>query len=90
MDRQADRLFGGQAESALYLDETGFAEKGKSSVGVAGQYNGRLGNVDNAQVVVSAALGCVERVTLIDFLLYMPKEWIKDPKRCEKVGEPRR
>jgi SRSO17 transposase len=86
--RQADRLLGGQAESALYLDETAFAKKGKSSVGVARQYNGRLGKVDNAQVVVSAALGCADRVTLIDFLLYMPKEWIEDPKRCEKVGVP--
>jgi len=27
--RQADRLLGGQAESALYLDETGFAKKGQ-------------------------------------------------------------
>ena len=47
--RQADRLLGGQAESALYLDETGFAKKGRRSVGVARQYNGRLGKVDNSQ-----------------------------------------
>jgi len=86
--RQADRLLGGQAESALYLDETGFAKKGRRSVGVARQYNGRLGKVDNSQVVVSAALGCADRVTLIDFLLYMPKEWIEDPDRCEKAGVP--
>jgi SRSO17 transposase len=86
--RQADRLLGGQADSALYLDETAFAKKGKSSVGVARQYNGRLGKVDNAQVVVSAALGCADRVTLVDFLLYMPKDWIDDPDRCEKAGVP--
>jgi SRSO17 transposase len=86
--RQADRLLGGHSESALYLDETAFAKKGKSSVGVARQYNGRMGKVDNAQVVVSAALGCADRVTLIDFLLYMPKEWIEDAERCEKAGVP--
>lgn len=88
VSRQADRLLGGQAESALYLDETAFAKKGKSSVGVARQYNGRLGKIENSQVVVSAALGCSDRVTLIDFQLYLPQEWIDDPVRCEKAGVP--
>ena len=86
--RQADGLLGGQAQSALYLDETAVGKKGNRSVGVARQYNGRLGKIDNCQVIVSAALGCGERVTLIDHRLYLPKEWIDDPQRCEKAGIP--
>lgn len=35
--RQAYRLLGGQADSALYLDETASAKKGKSFAGVARQ-----------------------------------------------------
>ena len=32
---EADHLLGGQDDSALYLDESGFPKKGKKSVGVA-------------------------------------------------------
>lgn len=86
--RQADGLLGGHWQSALYLDETAAGKKGTKSVGVARQYNGRLGKLDNCQVIVSAALGCGERVALIDHRLYLPKEWIEDPQRCEDAGVP--
>ena len=49
--RQADALLGGD-DSALILDESAFAKKGRASAGVARQWNGRLGKVDNAQVGV--------------------------------------
>ena len=55
---------------------------------MARQYNGRLGKVDQCQVIVYSALACRERVTLIDHQVYLPKEWIEDPKRCEKAGVP--
>lgn len=86
--RQADGLLGGHPQSALYLDETAFGKKGTKSVGVARQYNGRLGKLENSQVIVSAALGCGERATLISQRLYLPKEWIEDPQRCEEAGVP--
>ena len=41
---------------ALVLDESGFAKKGEGSAGVARQWNGRMGKVDNCQVGVFAAL----------------------------------
>jgi SRSO17 transposase len=38
---------------AMVVDDTGFAKKGHHSVGVARQYSGTLGRVDNCQVAVS-------------------------------------
>ena len=54
--KDVDVLVGGN-DSMLIIDESGFAKKGKKSVGVARQWNGRMGKVDNAQVGVFAALG---------------------------------
>lgn len=86
---EADQLLGGNEDSALILDESGFTKKGNCSVGVSRQYNGRLGKVDNCQVGVFAALCCEDRVTLIDKRLYLPESWIDDSERCDAVGIPK-
>ncbi len=85
--QEVNQLLGGD-ESCLLLDESGFERKGEHSVGVARQWNGRLGKVDNCQVGVFAALGCGTRVSLIDFRLYLPESWSKDALRCKKMGIP--
>jgi SRSO17 transposase len=77
----ANRNLGGKAQSALYIDDTGFAKKGKKSVGVHRQWIGRLGKAENCQVGVFAALGCKKHVQPIDFRLYLPEAWRKDKKR---------
>lgn len=66
---------------ALVIDDTGFAKKGKSSVGVARQYSGTLGRVDNCQVLVSAHY--VDRVFDWPIVgeLYLPKPWAEDAER---------
>ena len=92
MDRVAfhtNPLLGGKVGTGLYIDESAFAKKGDQSVGVARQWNGRLGKQDNCQVGVFGALGRADRVGLIDARLYLPKEWTDDPQRCDRANIPR-
>jgi SRSO17 transposase len=46
---EADRLLGGHPDTCLLLDESSFVKKGNSSAGVARQWCGRLGKVENCQ-----------------------------------------
>ena len=85
---EADRLLGGSADSGLILDESSFAKKGDKSVGVARQWSGRLGKVDNCQVAVFACLARGSHATLIDTRLYLPREWTDDLERCLAAGVP--
>jgi SRSO17 transposase len=71
-----------------YIDETAFSKKGVKSVGVARQYNGRLGKVDNCQVAVFAALGRGDRAALVGARLYLPEVWCADAARCKAAGIP--
>lgn len=86
--KQADELLGGTAESCLVIDETGIPKKGRKSVGVARQWCGQLGKLDNCQVGVFAGLAQGHRVSLVEARLYLPKEWIRSPKRCRRAGIP--
>jgi len=83
-----NQAIGDSEDCFLLLDETGIAKKGTKSVGVARQWNGRLGKVDNCQVVVFAALGCGMDVALINERLYLGKEWVDDPVRCNEAHIP--
>jgi SRSO17 transposase len=86
--RDADRLLGGKSTSALILDESSFVKQGEHSVGVARQWCGRLGKVDNCQVAVFAVLTDGQRHAPVDMRLYLPRRWIEDPKRCDRAGIP--
>lgn len=85
---EADQWLGGSADSCLLIDESSFAKKGKHSVGVQRQWNGRQGKVDNCQVGVFAALGKGHLSTLIDERLFLPEDWASNPARCRKAGIP--
>ncbi len=89
VSRHADSWLGGDVGTGLYIDETAFTKKGKKSVGVARQWNGRLGKTDNCQVGVFGALGKGQHVSLIDAKLYLPKEWLDNPRRCAEAEVPR-
>src|SRR5271155_4723422 len=84
----ADRLLGGKPTSALIIDESSFPKQGDCSVGVARQWTGRLGKIDNCQVAVFAVLTDGERHAPVDMRLYLPDRWIKNPARCEEAGVP--
>jgi len=86
--RDADALLGGKPTSALIIDESSFPKQGDRSVGVARQWTGRLGKVDNCQVAVFGVLTDGERHTPIDMRLYLPNRWIEDRERCERAGVP--
>jgi SRSO17 transposase len=86
--RDADRLLGGKPDSALIIDESSFVKQGDRSVGVARQWCGRLGKVDNCQVAVFAVLTDGARHTPVDMRLYLPQRWIDDPARCDRAEIP--
>ena len=78
----------GQGDGVLVFDPSGFAKSGRESVGVARQWCGRLGKVDNCQGAIY--LGYVSRKghTLVDQRLFLPKAWTKDTARLDKAGVP--
>jgi SRSO17 transposase len=79
----------GREDGVLVFDPSGFARSGKESVGVARQWCGRLGKVDNCQVAVYMGYVSAEEHALVDMRLYLPKEWTQDKARREKAGVPR-
>lgn len=86
--RQADGLLGGGGRTRLVVDDSGMAKKGRHSVGVARQYSGRAGKIDNCQIAVCTSLASGQQSTLTDIRLYLPKEWTDDPDRCAAAGIP--
>ena len=86
--QEASRHLGGYADSSLIIDESGCPKKGTQSVGVARQWCGQLGKVENCQVGVFAALGRGAAATLIDERLFLPEPWTADSKRCQAAGIP--
>src|SRR6267142_3487383 len=78
----------GEADGVLVFDPSAFAKKGTESVGVQRQWCGRLGKIDNCQVGIY--LGYVSRRehALVDFRLFLPKEWAKRKRRRAKAGVP--
>jgi len=78
----------GDPEAVFVLDETGFLKKGTKSAGVARQYTGTAGRIENAQVGVFLAYHSRHGTAFLDRALYLPQVWIDDPKRCEQAGIP--
>jgi SRSO17 transposase len=68
----------GELDGVVMVDETGFAKKGKASVGVARQYCGALGKVENCQVGVFAGYASRQGYALVDKRLFMPELWFTD------------
>src|SRR3712207_9040985 len=68
------------------IDETGFLKKGTHSAGVARQYSGTAGRIENCQIGVFLAYASRHGQTLLDRELYLPAEWTRDRERCWQIG----
>ena len=63
------------------LDGSDFPKKGKESVGVARQYCGRLGKIDNCQAGVFLAYASRKGYALLDRRLFLPEDWFSEEQR---------
>jgi len=79
----------GESDGVIMFDPSAFPKKGTHSVGVARQWCGRLGKVDNCQVGVFMGYASRTEQALVGMRLYLSKEWAKDRKRRKECGVPR-
>lgn len=80
----------GHPDGVLILDETGFLKKGDKSAGVARQYSGTAGRIENCQVGVFLAYSSEHGHALIDRALYLPQSWADDADRRQEAHIPSR
>src|SRR5436305_3414918 len=76
----------GDPDGVLVVDETGFLKKGTRSCGVARQYSGTAGRIENCQVGVFLAYASPKARAFLDRALYLPKEWADDSARRDEAG----
>lgn len=86
--RVAQKLEKELRPEVFIVDDTGFPKKGEHSVGVARQYSGTLGRVDNCQVATSLHVASDEASSCIGMQLYLPQEWASDTHRRRRAGVP--
>jgi SRSO17 transposase len=78
----------GEPDGIIAFDPSSFPKRGTHSVGVKRQWCGHRGKVDNCQVGVF--MGYVSRHdhALLDFRLYLPREWTRDEQRRQACHVP--
>lgn len=76
----------GHWEGVLIADDTGFVKKGTRSAGVARQYSGTAGRIENCQIGTFLAYASPHGRALVDRELYLPRSWTDDPDRCRAAG----
>jgi len=78
----------GDAAGVLIVDETGFLKQGDKSAGVARQYSGTAGRIENCQVGVFLAYAAPRGCAFLDRALYLPDEWAAAADRRAAAGVP--
>lgn len=71
-------------DGMITLDPSEFPKKGKESVGVARQYCGRLGKVDNCQSGVFIGYSGKKGYGLLSCQLYMPEKWFSEEYKARR------
>jgi SRSO17 transposase len=77
-----------EPEGVVVIDPSAFPKKGTESCGVARQWCGRLGKVDNCQVGVFLAYAAKAGYSPLDRQLYLPEDWANDEARRAKCHVP--
>src|SRR6476620_3998681 len=72
----------------IVIDDTGFAKKGRHSVGVARQYSGTLGKTDNCQIAVSLHYAGPKGDYPLALRLFVPEAWTSQPERMAAARVP--
>jgi SRSO17 transposase len=72
----------------MVIDESGFVKKGNQSAGVAPQYCGRVGKVENCQVGVYLTYATPTGTVFLDRRLYLPQAWCEAGARRHTAAIP--
>jgi SRSO17 transposase len=72
----------------LVRDETGCVKNGRHSAGVARQYTGTVGKVENCHIGVFLGYASPLGQALVDRERYLPQEWTNARERCRQAGSP--
>lgn len=78
----------GDPEGIGVLDETGIPKKGTRSVGVAKQYCGAVGKLENCQVATLLSYASARGHVFLDRRLYLPEAWCQDRERRARAHVP--
>jgi SRSO17 transposase len=70
------------------IDETSAVKQGTKTPGVGRQYLGCVGKVENGIVTVHLGVCRGRFQSLLDFDLYLPRDWSDDRRRCREAGIP--
>ena len=79
----------GEPDGVIVFDPSGFPKKGTKSVGVAKQWCGRLGKMENCQVGIYMAYVTRKDHTIVNIHLYLNEDWAKDRARRKEAGVPK-
>jgi SRSO17 transposase len=78
----------GDDEGIGVVDETSFLKKGTHSVGVARQYLGAAGKLENGQVATVLSYAAKGAHVFLDRRLYLPEEWVWNRQRRAEARIP--
>lgn len=79
----------GEPDGVIVFDPSAFPKKGTKSVGVAKQWCGRLGKVENCQVGIYMGYVTRKEHAIVNVRLYLNKEWATDRVRRKEAGVPK-
>jgi SRSO17 transposase len=75
-------------EAVLVIDETGFLTKGPHAAGVARQYRGTAGRLENGQIGGFLGDAGQRGHAWLERALDLPQAWTNDRARCQQAGIP--